>query len=440
MNSEREADRSAEYVMNIRGLGAPALPAPPPPDSKRGAGSVQRACTCGGKAEGEGECEECAKARLQRKAMDGPDSGSAPRGILGARSGARPPDVHDVLRSPGRALDAGVRAFMEPRFGHDFGSVRVHTGEAAARSARSVSALAYTAGEHVVFNEGQYQPETEAGRRLLAHELAHVIQQSSSTMAGARQPSIMRAACGHDGKGTGCGAGGGVIRFPKEIFQLDKAVVEHGLTDFGGKWLTEVQAPPNPAKPDEGKDGGRIDGVRVSEAGGLKVEVAEIKPRSPGAMQTTQITGGCAQASREARGYVDALRKIAPKIQTLSEKFSKIGGFRMLKHHTPESKAEENIFKTVGVDIADTDWFNAWRFYNSIQNKWPTVFTKAFGAADYPLLKALPQYLSRHRLRRDCDDGSKGARPCISEYWRCVEGCEKSCRERVIGTGSGTQG
>ncbi len=124
---EREADRSAEYVMSIRGLGAPALPSPPPPHSKRGAGSVQRACACGGKAEGEGECEECAKARLQRKAMDGPDSGRAAGHSPAHAPAHAPPMVHDVLRSPGRALDAGVRAFMEPRFGHDFGSVRDYT-------------------------------------------------------------------------------------------------------------------------------------------------------------------------------------------------------------------------------------------------------------------------------------------------------------------------
>jgi len=67
---------------------------------------------------------------------------------------------------------------MEPRFGHDFSQVQVHTDEKAADSARSVNALAYTVGRDVVFGTGQYAPETTAGKRLLAHELTHVVQQS----------------------------------------------------------------------------------------------------------------------------------------------------------------------------------------------------------------------------------------------------------------------
>lgn len=90
-----------------------------------------------------------------------------------------PPIVHDVLRSPGQPLDAQTRAFMEPRFGHDFSNVRVHTDENAAESARAVDALAYTVGHNVVFGAGQYAPNTGVGRRLLAHELTHVAQQSN---------------------------------------------------------------------------------------------------------------------------------------------------------------------------------------------------------------------------------------------------------------------
>jgi len=66
---------------------------------------------------------------------------------------------------------------MERRIGHDFSRVRIHTGEAAAGSARAVDALAYTVGSDVVFGAGQYAPETPAGRRLIAHELTHVVQQ-----------------------------------------------------------------------------------------------------------------------------------------------------------------------------------------------------------------------------------------------------------------------
>ena len=67
---------------------------------------------------------------------------------------------------------------MEPRFGYDFSRVRVHSGTAAEQSARDVKAHAYTAGHAMVFGAGQFAPESQAGRRLIAHELAHVVQQS----------------------------------------------------------------------------------------------------------------------------------------------------------------------------------------------------------------------------------------------------------------------
>jgi hypothetical protein len=94
-----------------------------------------------------------------------------------ATAGEAPQIVHDVLHSPGQPLDAGTRAFMEPRFGHDFSQVRVHADSRAAESARAASALAYTLGRDIVFGAGHYAPGTSEGRRLLGHELTHVVQQ-----------------------------------------------------------------------------------------------------------------------------------------------------------------------------------------------------------------------------------------------------------------------
>lgn len=99
-----------------------------------------------------------------------------------------PPIVHEVLRSPGRPMDPGMRSFMGPRFGHDFSRVRVHTDSKAAESARAVNAQAYTVGRDVLFGAGQYAPGTQTGKSLLAHELTHVVQQS----AGA-SPMLQRA-------------------------------------------------------------------------------------------------------------------------------------------------------------------------------------------------------------------------------------------------------
>lgn len=87
---------------------------------------------------------------------------------------------HEVLHSPGMRLDADTRAFMEPRFGRDFTNVRLHTDSKAAESANAVNAIAYTVGPHVVFGAGKYAPGARDGRRLLAHELAHVVQQTTT--------------------------------------------------------------------------------------------------------------------------------------------------------------------------------------------------------------------------------------------------------------------
>ncbi len=89
-----------------------------------------------------------------------------------------PPVVHEVLHSLGQPLDAATRTFMELRLGHDFSRVRVHTDTKAAESARAVDAQAYTVGQDVVFGARLYAPETNAGRRLLAHELTHTVQQA----------------------------------------------------------------------------------------------------------------------------------------------------------------------------------------------------------------------------------------------------------------------
>jgi hypothetical protein len=95
-------------------------------------------------------------------------------------AGEVPSIVHHVLRSPGQPLDLATRSVFEPRFGHDFSKVRVHADAKAAESARAVNALAYTVGTDVVFDPGRYSPASGAGQRLLAHELAHVVQQDGT--------------------------------------------------------------------------------------------------------------------------------------------------------------------------------------------------------------------------------------------------------------------
>ncbi len=117
------------------------------------------------------DCPKCRKGlpSLQRSSADMEEPSSVP------------PVVHEVLNSPGEPLDTGTRAFMEPRFGHDFSKVRVHTDAKAAESARVVNALAYTIGRDIVFGVGSYTGRTRVEEGVLAHELAHVIQQTNPT-------------------------------------------------------------------------------------------------------------------------------------------------------------------------------------------------------------------------------------------------------------------
>lgn len=152
---EREADRTADQVMSLRG-GRPSITAAAP--------QVSRACA---------GCEEKEAGTLQAKPATAP----------GPAHAHAPAVVNQVLASPGRPLDAGTRSFMERRFGQGFQDVRIHTDARAAQSASAVEALAYTVGPNVVFGAGQYDPESPRGRRLLAHELTHVAQQKSAPQA-----------------------------------------------------------------------------------------------------------------------------------------------------------------------------------------------------------------------------------------------------------------
>lgn len=108
------------------------------------------------------------------------------RRATGACPAVAPPIVHQVLASPGHPLAASEREAFEPRFGHDFSNVRIHTDERAAESADAVRARAYTVGRDVVFGAGEYEPGASGGRQLLTHELTHVVQQSTGgSLAGA---------------------------------------------------------------------------------------------------------------------------------------------------------------------------------------------------------------------------------------------------------------
>jgi uncharacterized protein DUF4157 len=158
---EREADRLSAQVMHM-------------PERQ-----LQHAWACGG---------GCPKCRAEQSGR-GPERLQAKRvQPSNQQQTLIPPIVHDALRSPGEPLDRTTRAFMESCFGHDLSQVRVHADSSAVHSARALNALAYTVGQHVVFGAGQYKMGSTEGRKLLAHELTHVVQQGCAMHAIQRQP------------------------------------------------------------------------------------------------------------------------------------------------------------------------------------------------------------------------------------------------------------
>jgi hypothetical protein len=213
---EQEAEHVAEQVMRM-----PANPGSNLAPAKTG---VQRRCTCGGTCSkcGEGK-KDHARPALQRAAT----AGLASRGV------DAPPSVHWVLRMPGQALDGSTRAFMEPRFGRDFSHIQIHADADAAESARAVGARAFAVGPHIVFGKGEGSFATDAGRQLLAHELAHVVQQEGNTAAGPPSSLLQRAPAG------------GVVISRLSVTQLadrSKEIFRKAATEYlkaNGKPITE---------------------------------------------------------------------------------------------------------------------------------------------------------------------------------------------------------
>ena len=156
---EREADRVADRVADAMADGVTGQ-----------ATGADATSGCSGCADEPTPCAECTEAS----------------GVQRSASGRRSPTALacPLALGPGQPLDRGVRARMEPLYRTDFARVRVHTGSEAAHAARSLDAHALTVGADIAFAAGRFAPETQAGQRLLAHELAHVVQGRSASPPG----------------------------------------------------------------------------------------------------------------------------------------------------------------------------------------------------------------------------------------------------------------
>ena len=184
-------------------------------DSKKNRVFIQKKCACGASTKFGSECADCEKNKLtgiQAKLKIGAANdryeqeadriadqvmsksqtskiASAPIKVQrlhantdGAFGASVPSSVQKTLSSSGKPLHPVLKHDMETRFGHNFSNVRIHTGTLAANSARDINARAYTSGNNIVFSNGQFSPYNESSRRLLAHELTHVIQQTDSSI------------------------------------------------------------------------------------------------------------------------------------------------------------------------------------------------------------------------------------------------------------------
>jgi hypothetical protein len=169
--------------------------------------------------------------------------------------------IGETLRSPGQPLEPGTRTFMESRFGQDFSQVRVHCDERAAASAKAMDASAYTSGSNIAFGKERYQPSTANGRMLIAHELAHVVQQRQGvelpvTAAGELKmlalPQIQGRTAGinnsvfgfpiqrqHESAGPGVQDTSGTA---EKITRPEQVLSEYGMTCYGTAVMYMIQS------------------------------------------------------------------------------------------------------------------------------------------------------------------------------------------------------
>ena len=176
---EQEADSMADHVMRMTDISQNNTAF-----FKRSTVNLQRKCQ---------HCEEEEKLHRKETSDDKVEDSNQLDNYVGS------------LGSSGQSLPNASRQFFESRFGHDFSDVRIHNDSVAAKSAQSVNALAYTSGNNIVFNSGQYSPESESGKRLMAHELTHVVQQGSAKQNGTvqRAPQTTAATNWWDDKSIG---------------------------------------------------------------------------------------------------------------------------------------------------------------------------------------------------------------------------------------------
>ena len=270
--------------------------------------------------------------------------------------------IHEALRSPGQPLDAPTRAYFEPRFGHDFSLVRVHADQRAADAARSLAARAFTLNDHIVFGDHRYAPGSTTGRHLLAHELAHTIQQRTAPAT----PTIRRDPIpGWNFKpsdfarvqqaGVGITMAADSSFFPAKLqenllktiaFVLGPAIMPpategvNAVDFFHGHLVIK-------------KDPKTADQAKAAEAKGdtFKTKLATERTKALG--REVKFSGGYPLTDQNVGKYTKAVEKLLPSFGNLLDDTSKLPGAAIM-YHTFEFNQPSDL-KAQGKKLAAQD-------------------------------------------------------------------------------------
>ncbi|RDD81386.1 DUF4157 domain-containing protein [Dyella tabacisoli] len=305
---------------------------------------------------------KCAACDEEHEAIQTKRDGST------AVSGDAPGLVHSVLRSSGQPLDQRSRSFFEPRFRHDFSRVRVHADTNAAASARSVGALAYAVGPHIVFNADRYAPRTATGQALLAHELAHVVQQSHGD--GGEHATIRRytefdAAAQTAKKSLGwVHPAGSPLRVSDDG---NMAAEDNGWGENLSKraWTTSANLATSNAKlaavGSKAKlvaKGNPISGIPPASPKSAAITLQEVEPVKAAGGGPLELASDCGSACKQVTGSPSSGKDVSVMKGDKSETYGSPKDYHGGDPTTPEEWTEEVYKKEFGAGLSRQDAYN----------------------------------------------------------------------------------
>jgi hypothetical protein len=322
-----------------------------------------------------------------------------PAGSVAARAPARaaaysrrpaPASVHRVLASTGQALDANARRMMESRFGADLGGVRVHADAAAAASAATIEARAYANGDRIAFAAGQYRPETPSGQRLLAHEIAHVIQHRQGS-AGER--ATVRRYTEYDNAEQTAGKSLGWVHpagDPLRVAGDGQLAAEEkgwGANQSKRAWASTAKiASANAALAKAGSNvtlapqAATISGKPPATPTGAAVSLKEVVPTKSAGVGAFELAQDCGSAAKQVMGSPGAAKDVAVLKSGATERYTQARDYHGGDPTTPEEFSEEVYKKEFGSGLTRA---KAYEKYAALSATEKDKFDKKYGINKY---------------------------------------------------------